>query len=250
MYRVEDYPQIKNNFYLTTRNAGASKKLKGDVGIIVCLMMRRPTDFPEAEKAEFHKALCKAGSWLEAEAKKYGTYLKLRYYYFRINVPQDADPRDGYKLMRDFFHRDSMDSIQEYYEERMKMDEMPFILVFDERARSFAMEQFPTYNSRVDEISVVFRDYGGKFSWGTIAHELLHQFGANDLYYPDAVEKCAKRYLKNSIMGINGDRLDDLSAYLVGIKDTVSAESYYFLKETMWMTKELYSKAVKEAWKK
>jgi hypothetical protein len=40
MYRVEDYPQIKNNFFLGSKNAGASKKLLGEVNIVTVFMKR------------------------------------------------------------------------------------------------------------------------------------------------------------------------------------------------------------------
>ena len=45
MYRVENYPQIKDNFYLKARNVGASRMLNGDIEVIICYMKTKPTDF-------------------------------------------------------------------------------------------------------------------------------------------------------------------------------------------------------------
>ena len=42
--------------------------------------------------------------------------------------------------------------------------------------------------------------------------------------------------------------IDDLTAYLIGWKDTISGDSYQFLKDTMWMNKREYYKAVDEEW--
>ena len=41
MYRVEDYPQIKDSFLLKARNRGASKKLLGNVAIFTFFMHRK-----------------------------------------------------------------------------------------------------------------------------------------------------------------------------------------------------------------
>ena len=85
---------------------------------------------------------------------------------------------------------------------------------------------------------------------GTIAHELLHQFGAIDFYFPREIEAIAKKYIGDSIMcNSSVDTVDDLTAYLVGWKDTVSENSYLFLKETMWMSAERFKEAKKSEWK-
>ena len=53
MYRVENYPQIKDNFYLKARNVGASRILNGDIEVIICYMKTKPTDFSKTTKAQF-----------------------------------------------------------------------------------------------------------------------------------------------------------------------------------------------------
>ena len=250
MYVVENCPQIKNNFFLKARNIGASRKLKGNIMLMVCFMKRTPAEFSVLTERNFFTALNEACRWLTAEAKRYGARLDIRYTQFTIDVPKDADPRSAYGLVREYFDSNTinMDQLQMRYEKRMNVDEAPFVFVFDEVARSFAKKQ--AVASRVDnEASIIFKDTASAFSWSTIAHELLHQFGAIDYYYPRAVTELAQRYIKNSIMGIGRRNvLDDLSAYLVGIKDTISADTYYFLKDTMWMDLEQYDRSIEESW--
>lgn len=250
MYYVENYPEIKNNYYLGARGVGASRKLRGDIGVIVCFMRKRPTDFPEDTRNEFFEELNKFGSWLEKLAKGYGTDLDFHTYYFEIDIPADSDPHKGYGLIRKFFNveNQNIDYLQNHYEKRLNVNEAPFILVFDENARSFAKKQ-STASDSANEYSVVFKD-NGHFRWTTIGHELLHQFGALDYYYPKEITEQAEFYFEDSIMGIGrNDKLDDLTAYIVGLKDTISASSYGFLKNTMWMNGELRRKAIEAAWK-
>lgn len=252
MYRVEDYPQIKDNFFLKSRNIGASRRLNGDIEIIVCFMKKRNNDFSMTAQAQFKKELYTACDWLKAEAQRYGATLSFKYRFFTVDTPENADPKNGYLLIKDFFNSQNIniDKLQNRYEMMSGSNESPFILVFDEQGRSFADKQ-PTENIIHNEISVVFRYSDNRFYWSGIAHELLHQFGAIDYYYPRPITEYAEIYFKNSIMGIGmQNTLDDLSAYLVGIKDTISAESYYFLKETMWITYELYCQQISDEWNK
>ncbi len=251
MYRIEDNPQIKDNFFLEARNLGASRKLRGDIEIIICFMKKRPTDFTEFARAQFTEELYKACDWLKSEAERYGTKLTFKYRFFKIDTPADAQYTEVYDLIKNFFNSQamSMDQLQSRYEKMSGSDESPFILVFDEKARSYAQKQSAQRIAR-QETSIVYKERDNLFHWTTIAHELLHQFGAMDFYYPREVVECARRYIKDSIMGVGAPNiLDDLTAYLVGIKDTISADTYYFLKETMWIDYDLYCKHVTEAWK-
>ena len=248
MYRVEDYPQIQGSYYLTSRGAGASRRLRGKVTILTCFLCRGGKPFPDASRTNYYAALHEAMRWLEDEAKKRGVPLTMNAMQFNVPVPADANPRDGYRLVKDFLHSATAEEAQTRYEARLGVDETPFILVFDEDGRSFAFEESARYAS-VDELSVVFR-YQGKYRWTTLAHELLHQFGAQDLYFPAAIREKAETYFHDSIMGIGSPAVDDLTAYLIGWKDTVNAYSYHFLKDTLWMTPERYNEACRAEWKK
>ena len=49
-------------------------------------------------------------------------------------------------------------------------------------------------------------------------------------------------------MGIGKPVVDDFTAYIIGWKDTISANTYWFLKETMWMNDKEFQKALDDAW--
>jgi hypothetical protein len=189
-------------------------------------------------------------SFLESEARRYGAYLKINDLYLETEVPYNANPHSGFSLVKDYFHSSDMESLQEYYEARMNVNEVPIILAFNESGRSFAFKKNLNDRYNTQETSVVFfeNDEGPEYYKKTIVHELLHQFGAIDYYYPKAVTETAKKYLYNSIMGIGQPVVDDFTAYLIGWKDTISANTYWFLKETMWMNAERYEEELRKEW--
>lgn len=248
MYRVEDYPQIKDSFLLKARNRGASKKLLGNVAIFTFFMHRKESDWSDARKKEYFAALNEAKRWLENEAQRYGVDLKITSYNSTVPVSQNADSHDGYSLIRKFLAEYTVEQAQEYYEKSFNVDETPFIIAFDEHGRSFAVKEYENSPYNRQEISVVL-NCRESFSYKTIAHELLHQFGAVDYYFPNEIKQLAGQYFVNSIMGVGDPEIDDLTAYLIGWKDTISNHSYWFLKKTMWFTEEEYIKAVNNAWK-
>lgn len=247
MYKVEDYPEIRDSYSLTGRMSGASRALSGNLLLLTCFMRRGKNDFKESTVNNYYSAAYEAANFLMEEAANRGVELSIKCMHFDVEIPKDANPNDAFKLVRDFFHRNTMQEVQQYYEERFNVDEAPIILAFDDSQRSFAYRQHAGGRA-VDEVSVVFRERK-QFSWFSIAHELLHQFGATDLYFPDALAELADHYLGNSIMHRDVRCIDDLTAYLIGWKDTISANTYYFLKDTMWYTEEEYRRAVAEAWK-
>ena len=248
VYRVEDHPEIQKNYFLASRGKGASKRLRGRVVLLSCFLQRGGRPFSEDAKRNYYAALRDATLWLEEEAKKFRVPLTLESMHFDIPVAKDATPRDGFRLVKDFLRSATVKEAQEYYEKRLGADETPFLLVFDEEGRSFAFEEAVGLAAE-DELSVVFRKKDGYSSF-TVIHELLHQFGAQDLYFPAAVRERAERYFQNSIMGIGKQEMDDLTAYLIGWKDTVSAATYWFLKDTLWLDAKGWCDACSEEWKK
>lgn len=250
MYRVEDYPQIQGSCFLLGRGRGPSRILRGKVGIITFFLRRGNKPWPKSAIDSYYRSLNEAERNLEREAKRYNTQLEFANYQFEYNIPDNANTRDGYKLVKDYIHSPSVEEAQNYYEKSLGCNEVPFILAFYEEGRSFAWSQLGEANIyESNEASAVF--YGSRgVHWSTIAHELLHQFGARDYYFPERITAKAKQYFGNSIMGIGDYVVDDLTAYLVGWKNTISAHTYWFLKDTMWYTWDEYIAALNAEWKK
>jgi hypothetical protein len=171
-------------------------------------MKRTEEDFDEKTVARYYHEVYRACEVLENEAKRAGAPLKFQNYHFTVEAPQACDPKKGFSLLKNFFSFKTTNQARQYYTKRLDADETPFLLVFDEWERSFSWEQTKYSRRYVNEVSVIFRN-DDNFSWRTIAHELLHQYGAVDFYFPEEIQKCADACLGQSLMGYHGERVDD-----------------------------------------
>ena len=76
----------------------------------------------------------------------------------------------------------------------------------------------------------------------SVLHELLHLFGAVDLFYPPPVTKEAVRLFPHSVMYNGADpdcrELDDLTRYLIGWTDQTSPKAMALLRAGAGLTRE------------
>ncbi len=176
--------------------------------------------------------------------------MKLSGYHYHVDMPPDTSPRSGYAVIRSFLSISTLKVAQDYFKKKLDVDQVSLLLVYDKHDRSFAIQHKFKNSKAVYKLPVVFQS-PNSYSAYTIAHELLHQFGAVDLYYPQKASECAKFYFRDSIMGIGKrDVVDDFTAYLVGWKDTVSDETWHFLNASTWVTKSIMEDAMRREWKK
>lgn len=248
MFKFNDYTKVQNHFYLKARGIGASRKLWGKVALITVYAYKTPDCWSTKSKQDLIFAIDKAITLLEKEAKSYGAELKIVPYFMDINLPSDFERFQAFNYIKNNFKVNTMEEMQKSFEKHYNVDEAPVMIVYDELGRSSAAMQHTSIQAR-DEISSIFKSSSG-FSYTTIAHEILHQFGATDFYFPKKVEAAAKKYFINSVMGIGSrDIVDDLTAYLVGWKNTLSENSYRFLRKTKWLTEKKYYKVLEKEWK-
>lgn len=250
-YRVEDYPEIRDHFFLGGRGVGACRALRGRIALLSVFLHRSESDFPDARKKEYFATARSVCSFFEEQAAGYGASLTMTRYHFDVIVPADANPRDGYALVRGFFGAPTVREASMRYAARLGVDGCVLVLLFDGAGRSFGYRQLSPLDAR-EEVSVIFYDEKEKPARRvfTLSHEILHQYGAVDYYYPAAVREKAERYFKNSVMGIGDAVVDDLTAYLVGWRDKIAAATYWFLSDTAWMTQKTYAAELEKEWKR
>lgn len=245
---IESYEKIKDSFFLQSRNVGASKKLVGKVGLITVYGRKTNQCWSEKSKREYELTLERTKKFLESEAKRYGAVLHIDFYYLDVNLDENFDRFRCFEFIKKELGGNTMEQIQCSFERFYKVDEAPVIVAYDEVGRSSAVMQRSAIYSR-NEISSIFKNSNG-FSYTTIAHEILHQFGAADYYFPQKIEKIAKKYFPNSVMGNGTNIVDELTAYLVGWTDVISKDAYAFLNDTMWYTEQRHNEELEKEWKK
>ena len=85
----------------------------------------------------------------------------------------------------------------------------------------------------------------------SIMHEALHQFGAKDFYYPQSLKILAETFFGESIMLAHScDKIDPLTAYLIGWTNSVDFSTEAFLRTTSSYTQEDLYEACRKEWKK
>lgn len=240
-----DWNMLQNHYYLGMRNTGPSRTLTGDVIVIHILINdMRSSWLYGSHVAEYQYAADRMGSYLMYEAARSGQNLSVRSVFCQVNLPIFAD-QSGNWIPTAFacMGFPNAASMQHYYEQQYHCSEAPIIFALNCPMRSFASVNNTRSYFRQDEFSVVFRHTTGLFEPRVLAHELLHQFGATDYYYPQVTVNAAYRYFPYSIMFQNGDEVDDLTRFLIGWTDEITPRAMAFLRETSCVDDEMLMRA-------
>ena len=116
---------------------------------------------------------------------------------------------------------EAVDNYKHYKKYAVNYDHLAVVYAVDKTGRSFCSYRGTLGKSTANAV-IWFKDYD-EHRAGTLAHELFHTFGADDLYYeegivPKEVEENFKTLLGNSIMITSQDsaELDPINAWLIG----------------------------------
>ncbi len=250
-YMKHDEIQKKypNHVYFSKKGKGATKELKGNVVVIVLFVSDekgRWTPFYMDESMKRHESAARILSGL---AYGRGVDLKIKCVFQEIKLPMlctDKNRAEWRKAIAKAYGKNSLSEYQEYYKKKYNCDEVPFMFTFFKDFRSYAISSDKNTNVH-DEYSVLEPDS----KEGTIIHELLHQFGAVDLYYPQIVRSTLTLLNYKSVMADSGSIfIDSLTAYLIGWTDYITEKGAKILECTKDYTREMMSEELKKEWGK
>ncbi len=243
--------------YYRYRDQGSARRLEGRVMLIaVYAANNRNADFAPGEKHYIDSVLVVAEEWLVARAAEYGktvtfSNFSLGHRNSLFNnavvsndwVGTEASPVNCY-IIQDIFEALNYDE-GNYYSQFMheKFDPSSYdqcvVLVFSpEKGRSYAMRHgYGGMNLMLEGAMIYLYAPEG---WGayllssyTVAHEMLHLFGADDLYetYDRSAgsDAFAEKLYPTDIMlrgyhDVNSATLDRFTAWQVGLTDEFSEE--------------------------
>lgn len=257
------------NGELTARNAGASysdweegttgsvKYLDGSTVLVSIFIEDRNALWTSQDEALVHENLDIACNYLVEEGKRYGKSVNLIYdteeysdleYHLDYNKEFPGSTNEDTNEVNDFvnyvyeyiYDEISVEAIMKKY----KVNSVGFLIFIDGEAdaataynyhygpEKYYYEELAFINLRWEEDRNVNPD--------TYAHEILHMFGARDLYYTDAgdgisrefVDYVAEEYSKDimlgySTKGVSWDdkitsQITDITAYFIGWKEYIS----------------------------
>ncbi len=231
-----------------TMNVGSSKTLQGTCLFIRIYLSDKESYFTENAKQE--SLLCLEGAlyYLSHQAEKHNQTLTFIYneedtvidYNVDYIIPRYYEGWDYNELISEIYSLYNVDSLVEKY----NADNMAFILHVNKVGRAFAVQS--KKDVELNEAAIIYRYSGDEIPDGvpftrdgspTYIHELLHLFGAIDLYDLDKERLIlAEKYFPHDIMLGNeaftkGEwkDLSVLNAYLIGWIDSLDEKYQVFL---------------------
>ena len=250
-YMKHDEIQRKynNHVFLQKKSKGITKELKGDVIVIVLFVNDENSKWTQSDIDANKQVYNSAFSLLLNLAENRNVNLQLRKAFQEITLPLvcTRENRQAWsKAIAELYNRSSLTEFQEYYKKKYKCDEAPIMIAFNKDFRSYAMSDVGSKYT-MDEYSAIKSNCSPR----TIIHELLHQFGAVDFYFPEEVRSLMKKLRYKSVMNCdNSNCIDILTAYLIGWTAHIRDEEIVILEGTKHFTEDMLNKAKKQEWAK
>ena len=239
------------------QNRGCSLSCRGKIVIRVFFVDDSASSWDEAAKDAFKRVVFLAAECLVNGAKDENLKIEV--------VPAYSDKTVSCEVMStgtsgqwiaEIFglaYSSELVADQNRFRRVIGCDESPIVFAFNKDFRSCARSSESGAVGRRDDFEwsmVSYRpDDGVESIERTLVHELLHQFGAIDLYYPKRVSEAADDYLKGSVMR-SGTKIDDLTKVLIGWRTTLSPKAIKFLEATKDITEKQIENALEQEWKK
>jgi len=231
-----DAPDYKKKALLC-REFGHCGKLLGKILPIFVLVSTPKYPWDETSKRNFYQTVHEMEAALISEAKRYGKSLSFESRYFYYSVKNEIGKQGKVtveEILKEHFSDWNIDKLQNYYAEHFKVDSAPFFFVFNSFDRSYAYQGMRGY-SLDGEYAILYTERK-KYPAHTCMHELLHLYGANDLYYPDELKAIAEKYCPHSIMlAVDYTEVDSFTAYTIGWTDEPDRYAKYFVDYIEWL---------------
>ena len=245
---IDTYQEEYRPYYLL----GNCKNLKGNPLVVLLFVDDDESNWSAEEVTEYTDKYVKEGlAYLEDKAKEWGVYLN-------FTVKSYSTPLSDYTLRYDGSvikdlringsSKDVLDqaaydmgysSNWELYskfrtEHKNNDDDVIFLTFLNKAGKSYTRHMISTGQTSYSEHCVIFSDYLEGDSFGckasTVAHELLHLFGAEDFYDGCREILAYKTYPKDIMLWMPTEayenEIGDFTAYTVGWTDTTPQICY------------------------
>lgn len=239
--------KYKDHVFLRYKNKGVAQALKGKVDVIVFFVNDKEGKWTPFSIEQAMKRYDSAMRILNAHAVCRGVDLNLSCVFKELTLSMVCSRNNSsewQKAIAGLYNKKKMSDYQNYYKKKHACDEAVVMFSFCKDFRCFAShsEKKSTYN---DEYSAI--DYDAKED--DIIHELLHQFGAVDFYYPVQVKNLLLLLNYKSVMCENSFLyIDSLTSYIIGWTDCITEKAAKVLENTKHFTPEMIFEAKRKEW--
>lgn len=235
------FPVIINAQSVGKWRAGSAYELSGDIYTLSCFVSGPDDEWTYKEKLEMLNSLSESQKWIEKEAMTYSISVAFNEggnfglnddielpFIERGNATGNESVDWVSKVLYKIGYKSTLE-LDSWIKKNTKADNYQVIIFVKGKGNGYAM----AYSDEMEkekyyvEGAVLYEKYNtnGKLSSSSIAHEILHVYGAWDLYktfeQSESNEQRAKKLFPNSIMlktsyNINELSIDSLSAWLIG----------------------------------
>lgn len=236
------------NFFMHGKNRGNNKKLLGNILIVCIYIDDSESSWNDSDKKFLREKVNQSILILKRNALIYQIELNIqtKFYNSKTSIKTHFQNNDFSKSIHN--HK------KEYYKwinnlkKEYQVNEV--ILMFCVNKPGISYAQMNTFHSPfVFEYCMIFIKKINHIEY-TIIHELLHLYGAEDLYVIEDAKKIAEIYFPKSIMlSTINDQIDELSAYLIGWCDFPHPKASQFLYKTRSINYRQYAKEYKNLFK-
>lgn len=226
----------------TQRKLGSAKTLKGNIYTLVCFISEKGgTAWTAKEKDVQIKKVKNSLKWIEKQAALYnqkvnfskmGTFGKAEDIKFDAIEKGSGSGKESVQWVSETLYKIGYNSTLTFYNQSItdqRCDEVQVLIFAKTNGTSYAIAMVENANEELYfvEGALIYENYssGANTATSSIAHEILHLYGAIDLYKTfkqseENAQKAAKLY-PNSIMrrtsyNIEELNVDELNAWLIG----------------------------------
>ena len=232
---------FQDHAFLLHKNTGMSRRMCGEVLVELIFVADKGAIWMHNEIDDFHDVYQNAVSGIQKQAAAAGVSLSFSSMIGHFSYNGHLDPNDSSALFTliqtQFLHERGFANFTDYAASRRRAcgtDEMALIFVMERQFRAFAQ------HTEELEYCVLTQDNDAH----AIAHELLHLFGAVDLYYPYQIYGLTMKYFPQSVMCTHeGMEVDPLNQYLIGWKTELPYKAREFMEKLTDFTVARYGEA-------
>lgn len=214
------------NCITCARRSGACSELKGRVLVYYVYVDEPGRIWSQQEMDSIFETHVKMDVFVTFKARQNGVSLDFSYNSSKLAC-DEVITQENFKMLPALFtamvRLPSLSDFIAYMKQVAHVDQVAIVFELHKGARSFAFSSkeenrsdgFPEYVIMYDEDDVL-----------VLTHELLHLFGAADLYMPERIAVLSRKLYPNSIMlSSQNDEIDDLTSYMIGWKSYLTPDA-------------------------
>lgn len=235
-HELQNVPsELRDNVYLDYIDGGYCEKFLGNIEINVIFITDNDSKWDQTSKSKAEADIQEQQTRIIDAAASSGVTVDISVRYHEAEligqsvVNNDVDGNWKNAVLNSTGLGD-FPTAQPNIESLRGVSSAPLVFLFNTGGRATASHQ-PTGLKSIEFITLYSNGISSLF------HEMCHLYGAKDFYYPNEVKALADKYLPDSIMN-SGDKVDPLTAFLIGWTDTLSSSAESFLRETSYITNE------------